>query len=244
MPLPLVIAHAAAAGEAPANTLAGVRAALASADAMEIDLRLCAEGAPVLLHDETLDRTTNLSGPVRKTALARLARADAGGGERVPTLDEALALVAGRITVLCELKVAPARPGEGAALLDATLSIIRRRHAEHWVALHSFDHALVEAARKRAPGLDTAAIAPPLAAAGLDVLCDRAAGHGIGGVSLHHTATGPEAVETVHRHGLRLWAWTADAPEDWRRLAAAGVDGIVTNRPAALRAWSESRLSA
>ena len=75
----------------------------------------------------------------------------------------------------------------------------------------------------------------------LDALCRRAAGHGIGGVSLHHTAAGPEAVTTARRHGLRLWAWTADAPGDWERLAAAGVDGIITNHPAALRAWLEAR---
>ena len=65
MSAPIVIAHAAAAGEAPANTLAGVRASLESAAAMEIDLHLCADGVPVLLHDHTLDRTTNRSGPVR-----------------------------------------------------------------------------------------------------------------------------------------------------------------------------------
>ena len=241
MNAPIVIAPAAAAGEAPANTLAGVRASLASADAMEIDLHLCADGVPVLLHDATLDRTTNRSGPVRDVPLADLARADAGDGEHVPSLDEVLDLVAGRIAVMCELKVAPDHREDGPALLDATLAVIRRHGAESWSALHSFDHALVEQARTLAPDIDTAAITPPLELAPLEALSARADAHGIGAISLHAAAAGPEAVDSAHRHGLRLFAWTADTPEDWRRLSEAGVDGIITNQPAALRLWNESR---
>ena len=241
MNAPIVIAHAAAAGEAPANTLAGVCASLASADAMEIDLHLCADGVPVLLHDPTLDRTTNLSGPVRDASLADLARADAGDGEHVPSLDEVLDLVAGRIAVMCELKVAPDHREDGPALLDATLAVIRRHGAESWTALHSFDHELVERARTLAPEFDAAFIVPPIGGVGLETLCARAAEHGIGAISLFHGIVAPHAVEAVRRHGLRLWVWTADTSEDWRRLSEAGVDGIITNQPAALRLWNESR---
>ena len=241
MAAPLVIAHAAAAGEAPANTLAGVRAALESADAIECDLRLCADGAPVLLHDETLDRTTDLSGPVREASLAQLARADAGDGEPVPALDEVLALVAGRIPVFCELKDEPDRRAEGEALLDAALAVIRGRGAEGWTALHSFDHALMERARRLAPDVEAAFIAPPLPPAELEALCAHAATHGIGALSLEHTAVDADAVAAAHRHGLRLWAWTADDPAHWSRLAGAGADGVITNHPARLRAWLRSR---
>lgn len=238
---PLVIAHAAAAGEAPANTLVGVRASLASADAMEIDLHLCADGVPVLLHDHTLDRTTNLSGPVADVPLADLAGANAGEGEHVPSLEEVLALVAGRIAVMCELKVAPDHPEEGPALLDAVIATIRRHGAESWAALHSFDHELVERARTLAPDIDTAFIVPPIGGAGLQNLCARAAEHGIGAISLFHGVVARPAVEAARRHNLRLWAWTADTPDDWRRLAEAGLDGIITNQPAALRGWLDSQ---
>lgn len=241
MAAPLVIAHAAAAGEAPANTLAGVRVALESADAMEIDLRLCADGAPVLLHDETLDRTTDLSGPVREASLARLARADAGGGEPVPAFDEALTLVAGRIPVLCELKAARDHRAESEALLDAVLGIVRRRGAERRVELHSFDHALVERARRLAPDVGAAYIVPPATAAEVDALCARAAAHGIGALSLEHTAADADATAAACRHGVRLRAWTADDPAHWRRLADAGVDGVITNHPVRLGAWLRAR---
>jgi len=241
---PLVIAHAAAAGEAPANTLAGVRASLASAAAMEIDLHLCADGLPVLLHDDTLDRTTNLAGPVRDVSLADLANADAGEGEHVPSLGEVLDLVAGRIDVMCELKVATDHPEEGPDLLDATLAVIRRHEAESWTALHSFDHDLVERACALAPEIDAAFIAMPMGGAGLEALATRAAAHAVGALSLFHAALAPHAVEVARRHGLKVWAWTADTPADWDRLAGAGVDGIITNQPASLRAWNESRASA
>ena len=244
MTAPLVIAHAAAAGEAPANTLAGVRASLAGAAAMEIDLHLCADGAPVLLHDDTLDRTTNLSGPVRGVSLADLANADAGQGEHVPSLDEVLDLVAGRIDVMCELKVATDHPEEGPDLLDATLQVIRHHGAESWTALHSFDHDLVERARTLAPEIDAAFIVAPMGGAGLKTLCPRAAALGVGAISLFHGVVAAHAVAAARDHGLKLWAWTADTPADWDRLAGAGVDGIITNQPAALRAWNEARTSA
>ncbi len=244
MSAPLVIAHAAAAGEAPANTLAGVRASLASAAAMEIDLHLCAEGVPVLLHDDTLDRTTNLAGPVREVSLADLANADAGEGEHVPSLDEVLDLVDGRIEVLCELKVATDHPEEAPALLGATLEVIRRHSAESWTALHSFDHDLVERARALAPEIEAAFIVAPMGGAGLKTLCARATEQGVGAISLFHGVVAPHAVAATRDHGLKLWAWTADSPADWDRLAGAGVDGIITNQPAALRAWNEARTSA
>ena len=239
MSRPLVIGHAAGAGEAPANTLAGVRVCLEAAGAIEIDLRLCGDGVPVLLHDETLDRTTNLSGPVREAKLAELRGADAGRSEHVPTLDEVLDLVAGRITVMCELKVSAGRPGDATELLTTTVAAIRGHDAAGWTALHSFDHGLMQTAHTVAPEIPTAAIAPPLAPAELGALCARAEAAEIGAISLDHRAVDARAACRAHELGLRLWAWTADAPDDWLRLTDAGVDGIITNQPTALRTWGE-----
>src|SRR5579885_1334008 len=98
---PLVISHAACKGHAPENTLAGIRAALElGCEAIEIDVHTTVDGVPVLLHDDTLDRTTDGKGDVRGMPLAELQRLDAGArtfgdrfaGERVPTLEQALAL--------------------------------------------------------------------------------------------------------------------------------------------------------
>ena len=147
-PYVLVLGHACAAGEAPANTLAGVRACIdAGVEGMEIDVQLCADGVPVLMHDDTVDRTTNLRGPVREKTLAELQAADAGDGEPVPTLDEVLALVAGRFTVMCELKATPDAPDQDQACVDAVVEVIRRHNAESWTAIHSFNPIMVERAR-------------------------------------------------------------------------------------------------
>ena len=148
MSKPLVIGHACAAGEAPANTLAGVRACLdAAADAMEIDVQLCADGVPVLMHDETVDRTTDLSGPVRSLSLASLQAANAGDGEHVPTLAEVLALVAGRLTVMCELKATSGEPEHDQLCVDAVLADIEGHNARTWTAIHSFNPEMVARAR-------------------------------------------------------------------------------------------------
>src|SRR5690242_13463919 len=140
MAQPLIIGHACAAGEAPANTLAGVRVCLdAGADGMEIDVQLCADGVPMLMHDETVDRTTNLHGAVRSLSLAVLQAADAGDGEPVPTLEQVLQLAAGRLTVMCELKATPGEPEFDQRLVDAVLEVIDRCDARTWAAIHSFN---------------------------------------------------------------------------------------------------------
>lgn len=237
MPL-LVVGHAGAAGEAPANTLAGVRACLAArADAMEVDVRLSADGVPVLIHDETADRTTNLLGPVRRLSFAALQEADAGNGEPVPSLTQVLALVAGRLAVFCELKVTPDDPGEDARLVEAVVASMVAAAAVPWCAVHSFAPAIVRRARELAPGLSAALVSPPVAGDALDALLDEALRCGAGVVSLEHTAVTPAAVRAARRRQLTVWAWTADLPEEWQQLRAAGVDGVVTNVPSRLRAW-------
>ncbi|MCA9830627.1 MAG: glycerophosphodiester phosphodiesterase [Dehalococcoidia bacterium] len=235
---PLVIGHAAAAGEAPANTLAGVHQAIgARADAMEIDIQLCADGIPVLMHDLTVDRTTNLSGAVRDLPLAALQTADAGDGQPVPTLDSVLDLVAGRLTVLCELKV-DHRSGETeTALVHAVMEVFERRNAHAWVAVHSFDPEIVRAARLADPRVSAAIISPPVDAGGMERLLEGLLRRHGQAVSVEHHCLTPGLVMRARRRQVRLWAWTADEEEDWARLCDAGVDGIITNVPHALRAY-------
>ena len=237
MPKPLVIGHRGAAAEAPENTPSAVRVGLAVADGIEIDVRLSADGVPVVIHDAILDRTTDANGPVAARAAAELAALDAGGGEGVPTLDTMLAAVDGRIQVFCELKV---DPGEDAlALLEASLSVLRMRDAIGWTAIHSFDHGLVAEARRCEPAIAVAAISPPLDERALGELIATLAGMGNAALSIAHRAATPACVAGAHARGVPVWAWTADEPGDWRRLTEAGVDGIITNAPSALRAWGE-----
>ncbi len=237
-PYVLVIGHACAAGEAPANTLAGVRACLdAAAEAMEIDVQLCADAVPVLMHDDTVDRTTNLSGPVREKTLAELQAADAGEGEPVPTLDQVLALVDGRLSVLCELKATPGAPEQDQQCVDEVVAVIRRHNAESWTAIHSFNPDMVERARHTEPRISAAIISPPVADEAADRLLGALLKRNGQAVSVHHGAVDRVLVEKAKRRQVTVWCWTADTEADWARVVEAGVDGIITNVPHRLREW-------
>lgn len=237
-PYVLVIGHACAAGEAPANTLAGVRACLdCSAEAMEIDVQLCADGVPVLMHDDTVDRTTNLTGPVREKTLAELQAADAGAGEPVPTLDQVLALVAGKLTVMCELKATPDAPEQDQACVDAVVEVIRRHNAESWTAVHSFNPIMVERARNTEPRISATIITGPIQGEQVDRLLGGLMKRNAQAISVEHHCVDRQLVEKAKRRQVSVWTWTADTPEDWARVVEAGVDGIITNVPHRLRDW-------
>lgn len=237
---PFVIGHAAAAGEAPANTLAGVRACIASgAEAMEIDVQLCAERVPVLMHDTTVDRTTNLSGEVRSLPLVALQAADAGDGEPVPTLQQVLELVDGRLTVMCELKATPDHPDWDAELVDEVLGTIDKCGARAWSAIHSFSGDVVARARQAEPRISAAIISPAVEGDALERLVIGTLKRNAQAISVHHSAVDAQLVRSAKQRQLTVWTWTADDKEDWARLIEAGVDGIITNVPHRLRAYLE-----
>ena len=238
MPPPLVIGHACAAGEAPANTLAGVRACLdAGADAMEIDVQLCADGVPVLMHDETVDRTTNLSGPVRSLSLAALQAADAGDGEPVPTLDQVLRLVAGRLTVMCELKATPGESSYDQRLVDSVLDVIERNDARTWTAIHSFNADMVQRARNTETRVSATIISGDVHGDEVDRLLGALLKRNGQALSIHHACIDRALVIKAKRRQVTVWTWTPDAEPDWQRVIAAGVDGIITNYPHKLQAY-------
>jgi glycerophosphoryl diester phosphodiesterase len=238
MPSPLVIGHACAAGEAPANTLAGVRACLdASADGMEIDVQLCADGVPVLMHDETVDRTTNLTGPVRSLSLAALQAADAGDGEPVPTLEQVLGLVAGRLTVMCELKATPDEPSCDQRLVDSVLGVIERNGARAWTAIHSFNPDIVARARSTETRVSAAIISGDVHGDEVDRLLGALMKRNGQALSIHHACIDRALVIKAKRRQVTVWTWTPDTEADWERVTAAGVDGIITDHPHKLRAY-------
>lgn len=238
MHTPFVIGHAAAAGEAPANTLAGVRAALAaSAEAMEIDVQLSRDGVPVLLHDTTLDRTTNLRGPLRDYTFAELQAADAGDGEPVPSLAQVLDLVAGRLTVLSELKATPGAPELDARLVSNVLAVIEARAAAPWTGIHSFDATIVARARAAAPAISAALITPAVSPERRERLFARALRSNAQAVSVEHNAIDADFIRAARQRQLTVWTWTVDEEADWARVVNAGVDGVITNVPHRLRAW-------
>lgn len=229
---PLVIAHRAAMGHAPENTLLGIRRALElGADGVEIDVQLCADGAPVLLHDALLERTTDGAGAVGAATVAQLRALDAGEGEYVPTLAEALAAVDGRALLVVELKTSPGDDVE--ALSEAMLREIDAVDALHWCWLWSFDPAVVAALAERAP--HGARIAQLCFAPEAEVY-RRCAELGLQGVAMHYSGCTGEQVAACRAHGLASFVWTANEPGEIGRLAGLGLTGIVGDYPERIRA--------
>jgi glycerophosphoryl diester phosphodiesterase len=220
---PLVISHAACAGHDPENTLAGIRAALdIGADAIEIDVQAGADGVPVLMHDLTVDRTTNGSGDLASLTLKQLQALDAGG-EPVATFAQALGLARGRAVLVAEIK----RPGCEAALAN----VIRQADALEDVMVWSFLPPVLTAMREAEPRLPGGLLIPPGGTSQWSALRDLALRLGLQAVSIFHLDVSADVVARAGRSGLSVYAWTADAERDVRRLLDLGVDGIVSNYP-------------
>jgi glycerophosphoryl diester phosphodiesterase len=220
---PLVISHAACAGHAPENTLAGIRYALEmGADAIEVDVQASADGVPVLMHDLTVDRTTNGSGDLASLTLEQLQALDAGG-EPVPTFAQALKLARGRALLVAEIK----RPGCEARLAD----VIRQTDALEDVMAWSFLPPALAAMRQVEPRLPGSLLIAPGSIGGWPSLRELVLRLGLQAVSVFHLNVSAEVVAQARRSSLTVYAWTANAESDIQRLLDLGVDGIVTNYP-------------
>lgn len=237
---PLRIAHAACKGHAPENTLAGVRAALAlGVDAIEIDLHASSDGVPVLIHDDAVDRTTNGAGLVERMTLAELRRLDAGAGfdgrfasEPIPTLVEALDLTRDRCLLIMEIK----QKGIEQAVFD----VVRGQNAAANVMVWSFHPEVVSAARSLAPEIPAAQLSGRLNGDATALLAG-AVRRNAQAISLYMTEVNGALVRAARLRGLSVYTWTVDEPEEQARVAAAGVDGIVSNLPDVLAATLKRR---
>ncbi|MEU7106725.1 glycerophosphodiester phosphodiesterase [Streptomyces stramineus] len=212
------------------NTLASVRSALrAGADAVEIDVRLTRDGVPVLLHDATLERLWGHDRPLAALTADEL-RGLTGG--RVPTLREALALGGtGTAGEASGWRLFIDLPDPSAA--EATVAEVRASGAAGRVYYCGGTAAMLAVRRADAEAeiaLTWTTLAPPRAAL-LGRVRPRWLNYRFGLVS-------PELVARNHAQGLLVSAWTADTRLTMRRLLAAGVDAITTNRIGALRSLS------
>lgn len=220
---PLVISHAACGGHAPANTLAGIRAALdIGVDGIEIDVQCSSDGVPVLMHDYTVDRTTNGTGEVSKLTLDQLRALDAGG-EPPPTLAEVLDLTRTNTLLICEIK----QPGIEQRVADVVL----QAEALDDVMVWSFFPQALQGMRAAEPGIPAALLISERHTDTLPTLRETAIRIGVQGLSVYHEGVSDEALRLCRRSGLALYAWTADDPTAIQRLVETGIDGICSNFP-------------
>ena len=237
MKIPYLVAHRGGSLEAPENTQAAFRRALALGIRwFELDVQLSRDGVPVVIHDPTVDRTTDGTGEVRSLLYEELRRLDAGAwfdpqyrGERIPTLREMLVLCAeGGAGLAIELKSPHLYPGleQNVASLLAEMWV----HGGPEVICISFDASSIARLHVLDPGLPLGQLymsdTPNFAQADDKVQAvlppfTLAAQH-------------PDQVARAHALGKQVFVWTVNEANAMREMAALGVDGIVSDRPSLL----------
>jgi glycerophosphoryl diester phosphodiesterase len=229
----LLVGHRGARGEAPENTLAGFAHALRTGvGALELDVRLSADERLVVIHDATVDRTTDRTGPVSGFTAAELGRLDARGDHHswpepvgVPTLEAVLERFGGRVRLAIEIKRdAPERIERVAELLVAA---IRARHLTEHVVVTSFEPDALAAARRLAPEVERAYIGAFDAPAFLDTASEL----GCAQVDVPVATGSAEVVREAQARGMRVCGWLGNAPGTLQVLVGWGVDAITTDYP-------------
>ncbi|MHA1711389.1 MAG: glycerophosphodiester phosphodiesterase [Candidatus Freyarchaeota archaeon] len=216
----LVIAHRGASGYEPENTLRSIRRALEmGADLVEVDVRMSRDGEIVVIHDARVDRTTNGAGYVRDMTLQQLKRLDAGLGERIPTLEEVIHVIKGKVQLVIEIKV----PG----IEEAVLRAVRKDNVEDAVLITSFHHPVVKQVKVLGANVKTGVIFASRPIQPVRLVIDANAD----ALFPKHLFVDMQMVEEAHEHGLMVCPWTVDDPQEIRPLIEANVDGIVTNKP-------------
>ncbi len=232
---PAVIGHRGASAAAPENTLAAFDLAMSlGADAVELDAKLSKDGVPVVMHDPTVDRTTDERGRVADLTLADLKKLDAGSwkdakytGERVPTLAEVFEAVGSRLWINVELTNYTTR-GDG--LEAAVVALIHKVNLQRRVILSSFDPFAIRNVRRLDPSLPIA----QLTASDMPIYLREA----WLAPFIPHEARHPDVVQLKQKgvayfkkRGYRVNVWTINGPADMREFVRQGVDGLITDVP-------------
>ena len=235
MERPLILGHRGASAEAPENTLLAFRRAVeVGADGIECDVQRSADGHLVLIHDDTVDRTTGGAGHVRDLPLAALAALDAGQGQPIPALDALLAFAPTAKTARGDapfLDLELKQPGVGPDTL-AALAAAPSRPPRDRLALSSFDYPSLDEVR-RLDGEIELWILSGAASAPLDELIARARAIEARGLALLHSLITPTVVARAAEADLGLVAWTVNEPAELRRLldVTPPLRAIISDRP-------------
>ena len=226
----LVSGHRGAAGLCPENTLKSIQCALdIGVDFVEIDVHRTRDGEVVVMHDESVDRTTNGTGTIRSFGLDEIRKLDAGEGEVVPTLREVLELVKGRARLLCEIKTGGS--AEAAAICVHDADMVGE------MTFISFNLDVLRYLRRTEPKIEIGvllwhptesdiAIAQLTGATWIDIYYRR--------LSLH-------MVDLITAAGMSIRTYTPNETHEFQVLQDMGVHAITTDRPDRLIDWCKAQ---
>ncbi|MEA2520039.1 MAG: glycerophosphoryl diester phosphodiesterase [Chloroflexota bacterium] len=239
---PLSIAHRGHSLEVPENTLEAYRRAVElGIDMIECDVNVTSDGHLVMIHDWTLDRTTDGSGRVREATLDEITALDAGSwfgrdfaGVRVPTTIDAIELGREAGISMC-FEVKGDTPEDYLATAVALADLLAARKVLDWAFMSSYDHEALAAARARVPELMLAPErlpddVPPPPGEGVR----QALALGAPVIQNHWRFITPELVRSLHDNDVALWSWPTTAESEIAASLAAGADGVMGDDAAAL----------
>ena len=241
---PLIVAHRGASGYAPENTLAAFGASKKlGADFIELDVTLSLDDEVIVIHDDTVDRTTNGTGRVDQLTLADLRKLDAGAwwgpefaGESIPTLAEVLELARGEDIGLY-IEVKPSKE-KHPMLTDKVIDLVREGDMAKRVVIQSFDPQVVTRVLQRMPEASPQLLTfkPAFKPEGRAIR-SGAVGYNPWSIWLAFPVLGPWLIQRLKTAGLTVSVWTVNSPTRMKALAGLGVDAIITDLPdVALRA--------
>ena len=234
---PLIIAHRGYRAKYPENTLASFSAALdAGVGMIELDVMLSKDRKMVVIHDLTLERTTNGRGPVKDHTLKELKRLDAGGwfnprfaGERLPALGEVLDLVRDRTLVNIEIKASAYEAQQPADSIERQIiELVRRNNLRTSVLISSFEWKFLENIVSMDNALHVALLSKYPADEDNVGLCDR-----LNVFSWHPNCRELkyEQVRITHEAGIRVFPYNVDSQEEYQQMIQMDVDGVITSDP-------------
>jgi glycerophosphoryl diester phosphodiesterase len=260
-PKPRIVGHRGAAGEAPENTLQSFQRALADgAGLVELDVRATRDGEVVIIHDATVDRTTDGRGVVNEKSLSEIKRLDAGyrctkdGGKtypyraeriEIPTLGEFFSSFPKTLAIV---EIKQAHPG----IVKTVAEIVRRAGKEHDVLLATEEDRIMMEIRaelgQSALPMATGFCHGEVAAFMHWLATGRAGAYQSPGLALQlpcefqgQPLVSAETIEAAHELGIEMFVWTVNELAEMDRLLGLGVDGIITDYPSRLRALLASR---
>jgi glycerophosphoryl diester phosphodiesterase len=241
-PLGAIFAHRGASGLAPENTLAAIERAIGfGADGVEVDVHQTKDSVLVIIHDNTIDRTTGGTGRVMDLTFAQIRQYSAGhwfddqfAGEKVPSLDEVLALVNGRSRLLIEIKGGgDTYPG----IEERVVRAIHSRDARDWCSIQSFHHKTLMVLHRMDSTLSLYKLVM-YDMPGFPIYIDSGIQFGwlrendfVEAISVNRNSVTETLVTSLHKYGLKVYVWTVDDFLDMVHLFRIGVDGIITNFP-------------
>lgn len=241
----VIFAHRGASSLAPENTLASFGLAVQDqADAIELDAKLSSDGHVVVIHDQTIDRTTDGKGKVNELTLADLKTLDAGSkfatkytGEKIPTLDEVFEHVGRKLLVNVELTNYQTPKDD---LVQKVAEIVRRHDLARRVLFSSFLPKNLIMIKQIIPSSTVALLCLPgiTGAFSRSIFMKRVSPHII---HPYLSDVNSYFIKTEHSRGRRVHVWTVNKDSDLKKMAALGVDGVFTDDPGKSRQFFDDK---